>query len=292
MQIDQSFTTRSRPRVALLLVAAAAAIVITVAAGRNDATPGITTAQPMAHVSPLPTAKRILPTTALPGFMSTRRPAVVHSAMTWATSVERSTAPASEARRLRQFGFIAGIDERLHGRFPLAAEAVSLAERFDSLAGARAELRHQRTGVLASGSSAQRITRLRDVAIPGAFGWVDRSATVTGVSVMFTGGSYYYVVGSGFAPGAHRAPTPHDIVAAAQFLNLLVNGCVTSAAAAGRLPNTAAATPRVRSHASPGHTRRSCSLADRLALLAAQPINDCGGAPGPPGAPVRAAKHQ
>ena len=221
-------------RFALVLVAAAAAAAIVIAAisvHRSISLGTAATARPASHSSPLTLTERVLPPSALPDFISMGRPAVVHSASSWATSAERSPRPALETQRLNRLGFVGGVDEHLQGRFPLAAEAISVVERYRSAAGARAELAYQRRSTLASAiDGGQRIMPFGGIAIPGGFGWVARTRSVTGINVMFTSGSYYYLVGSGAAPGAHGAPTPAQIVAAAQVVNLLVNGCTSRTA--------------------------------------------------------------
>jgi hypothetical protein len=225
----QSHTRRLHLRFASLLVVAAAAIAIWATAFHRDASlQAPATSRPAANLSASTLTDRVLPASALPGFIKTADPAVLHSALSWATSAERSTDPTSEAQRLRRLGFISGVDEHLHGRFPLAAEAVSVVERFHSAVAARAELAYQRHSTFATEAAhAQMVTWLRGIPIPGAFGWVVKSAQLSGINVMFASGPYDYLIGSGAAPGTHGAPTQAQIIDAAQFVNLIVNGCVS-----------------------------------------------------------------
>ncbi len=219
---------------ALLLAAVATAGAIAVTAVRAvSSLPSLSVAAPVAAVQPLPLTQRVLPDSALHGFITTQRPTAVHSAQTWAARVERSTTPAREAARLERLGFVAGIREQLHGRFPLAAEAVSVVERYRTIAGARAELAYQRA-TAESGWADEHVTLLRGIAIPGAVGWIARSPHLAAVNIMFSVGREFYVVGSGAAPGTRGAPTAGQMIGAAQLENLIANGCVAKPAPAAQ----------------------------------------------------------
>lgn len=238
-------------RLALLMAAAAAASVIVSTAVRSAVSLQSATTRPAADVQPLPLTERVLPASFLPGFVTLPPRFVVHSPLRWATTTGPSAAPADEAARLHRLGFVSGIDETLHGRFPLAAEVVSLVERYQSAAGARGELAYQRRLVLRNADS-QKLTVLRPIGIPGAFAWAEKSRQLTGINVMFASGAYYYVVGSGAAPGTHGAPTVHQIVNAAQFVNLMANGCVAKPSinrtATGRTGRQETTAPRMLLH--------------------------------------------
>jgi hypothetical protein len=234
----QLHTYHIRPRSTRLLAAMLSAGGI----GTAALTTGIGTQMPTvaqaASVRTLPLGQRVLPVAALPGFVAPSRPADARNALTWATRVERTAKPMREASRLRQIGFTGGVAEHLQGRFPLAAEAVSTVERFHTDAGARAEFSYQRIRATA-GASGHQVTALQ-TAMPGAFGWVDRSPQLTAINVMFTSGAYVYVVGSAAAPGATGVPTRQQIIADARFLNLMVNGCVrTRSTVSARRPAAA-----------------------------------------------------
>jgi hypothetical protein len=218
----QTHTPQFNTRFAVLVVAAVAASLIAATAVRTALSLPSATA---AAVRPLSLTQRVLPASTLPGFVSPAPLSVVHSAQRWATSAEQSATPAREAARLHRLGFVSGIDETLHGRSPLAAEAISLVERYRSAAGARAELAHQRQLILRN-ADGQKLTVVRSTGIPGAFAWSVKSRQMTGNNVAFTSGAYYYVVGSGAAPHTSGAPTMHQILTAAQVLNLVANGCV------------------------------------------------------------------
>jgi hypothetical protein len=221
---------------ALLLAAVATAGAIAVTAVRAvSSLPSPPVAAPVAAVlpAPLPLNQRVLPDSALHGFITTQPPTAVHSAQTWAARVERSTTPAREAARLERLGFVAGIREQLHGRFPLAAEAVSVVERYRTLAGARAELAYQRT-MAENGWADEHVTPLRGIAIPGAVGWIARSPQIAAVNIMFSVGREFYIVGSGAAPGTRGAPTAGQMIGAAQLENLIANGCVAKPAPAAQ----------------------------------------------------------
>jgi hypothetical protein len=216
----------------LLLAAVAAAGAIAVTAVRAvSSLPSPLIAAPVGAVQPLPLTQRVLPASVLHGFITTQRPTTVRSAQTWAARVERSTTPAREALRLERLGFVAGVRQQLHGRFPLAAEAVSVVERYRTLAGARAELAYQRTMAEAAWADEQ-VTPLRGIAIPGAVGWIARAPHIAAINVMFSAGREFYIVGSVAAPGTHGAPTTGQMIGAAQLENLIANGCVAKPAPA------------------------------------------------------------
>jgi hypothetical protein len=210
----------------LLLAAVATAGLLAITAVRAvSSLPSSRITAPVAAVQPLPLTQRVLPASALHGFVTTQRPTTVRSAQTWAARVERSTTPAREAARLEGLGFVAGVREQLHGRFPLASEAVSVVERYRTLTGARAELAHQRM-MAETGWADEHVTPLRGIAIPGAMGWIARGPHTAAVNIMFSAGREFYIVGSGAAPGTHGAPTAGQMIGAAQLENLIANGCV------------------------------------------------------------------
>ncbi len=219
---------------ALLLAAVATAGAIAVTAVRAvSALPSPPVAAPVAAIQPLPLIQRVLPASALHGFITTQRPTTVHSAQTWAAGVERSMTPAREAARLERLGFVAGVREQLHGRFPLAAEAVSVVERYRTAAGAHAELAYQRA-MAESGWADEHVTPLHDLAIPSALGWITRSPQIAAVNIMFSVGRDFYIVGSGAALGTPGAPTAGQMIGAAQLENLIANGCVAKPAPAAQ----------------------------------------------------------
>ena len=148
----------------------------------------------------------------------------MRSALTWATSVERAGTPTREAQRLRQIGFVSGVNEQLRGVYPMAADAVSTAEAVPLGGDASAELSYESTEA-ATGGPGEHVTVLH-TGMPGAVGWVARSPQLTAINVMFSSGSYAYVIGSAAAPGTTGAPTQKQVIADAQLLNLMVNGCV------------------------------------------------------------------
>ncbi len=216
----------------LLLAAVATAGAIAVTAVRAvSSLPSPPIAAPVAAVQPLPLTQRVLPASALRGFIITQRLTTVRRAQTWAARVERSTTPAREAARLERLGFVAGVREQLHGRFPLAAEAVSVVERYRTLDGARAELAYQRA-MAETGWADEHVTLLRGIAIPGAVGWIARGPHIAALNIMFRVGRDFYIVGSSAAPGTRGAPTAGQMIGAAQLENLIANGCVAKPAPA------------------------------------------------------------
>ena len=223
----QLHTHHIPPRLTRLLVTTLTAGGIATAALATGIGSQMPTAAQAARVRTLPLSQRVLPVAALPGFVASGQPATTRSALTWASTVEGAATPMREVARLRQSGFTAGAAQQFHGRFPLLAGAVSTVERFHSAAEARAEFTYQGMDAFAAGPGHQ-VTALR-TGMPGAFGWVDRSPQLTGINVIFTSGAYLYAVKSASAPGTTGAPTPKQIVADAQLLNLMVNGCVRTA---------------------------------------------------------------
>jgi hypothetical protein len=214
----------------LLLVAIATASAIAVTAVHTvSSLPSPSFAAPAATAQPLPLTQQVLPASALHGFITTQRPTIVRSARTWAAHIDQSATPARETALLERLGFIAGAREQLHGLFPLAAQAVSVIERYRTAAGARAELASQRA-MAEAGWADERVTPLRDIAIPGAIGWIVRGPRTAAINIMFSVGSEYYLVGSGATPGTRGAPTAGQMIAAAQLENLIANGCVANRA--------------------------------------------------------------
>ena len=216
----------------LLVVAVALTAVLTAAVLRVGLSlPVSATVASATEIQPGPLTQRVLPASALHGFVVTERPSVTRSAQTWAVRVERSATPTREAARLDRLGFVAGVREELHGRYPLAAEAVSDVERYRTPAGARAELDYQRA-MAEAGWATEQATPLRAIAIPGAVGWIVRGPRIAAVNIMFSVGREFYLVGSAAAPGITGAPTAHQMIAAAQLENLIANGCVAKPAPA------------------------------------------------------------
>ncbi len=143
-----------------LLAVAVAVALSAVVLGVGLSLPATASVAPMAEIEPAHLPQRVLPASALHGFITTQRPEVMRSAQTWAVRAERSTSPSREAARLERLGFVAGVREQLHGRFPLAAEAVSVVERYRTPAGARGELAYQRA-MAETGWAAQQVMPLR-----------------------------------------------------------------------------------------------------------------------------------
>ena len=217
---------------ALLLAAIATATAIAVTAVHAvGSLPSPSVAAPVAIAQPLPLTQQVLPASALHGFVTTQRPTIVRSARTWAAHVDQSTTPARETALLERLGFVAGAREQLHGLFPLAAQAVSVIERYRTIAGARAELASQRA-MAETGWADERVTPLHDIAIPGAIGWIARGPRTAAINIMFSAGREYYLVGSGATPGTRGAPTARQMITAAQLENLIANGCVARRAPA------------------------------------------------------------
>jgi hypothetical protein len=193
--------------VALALIAVIAALAI-IAVERLAAPSAAAPASAATTVSPLPLSDRVLAPSTVRGFIRTAPPATI-----------RPTG------RLERLGFIAGVNEQLHGVYPLKAQAVSIVERFRTAGAAQAELTY-RYRTFTSGH-AQTPERLSVAGIPGAVGWSEHADARTDTNIMFTSGSYYYLVGAGVDGAGPGAPTRTNLIAAAQTLYLMTNGCVT-----------------------------------------------------------------
>ncbi len=203
----------SRPIAAIAaVVALAIAVVVAVGLGHSI---GSGSAGAKAQAQPmgpdLPLSERVLAPSAFGGFVRT------------ALSARVPVTP-----RLRRLGFVAGVNEQLHGIYPMKAQAVSVVERFRSVSGARAELAYgDKTFAFGHG---QKLERYPVIGIPGAIGWSVRDGRTTGMNVMFTNGSFYYLVGAAVSGHESGVPTRANLVAAAQAIYLMVNGCVTPGA--------------------------------------------------------------
>jgi hypothetical protein len=172
---------------------------------------------------PLRLTDRVLSAGAIPGMVAIQSPSVVRSASRWATTVEQSLSPARETARLRALGYVGGLAEQLHGRYPVMAEGISVVEQYRSPAGARAELAYQYARLKHSANSK---FATFPVAIPGGHGVSVTSAGTVGLNVMFAAGPYYYVVGTGAPSDSRSTPSQAQLVAAAQVLDLTISGCV------------------------------------------------------------------
>jgi hypothetical protein len=166
-------------------------------------------------------ADHIVTPAAFPGFVRTASPTVVASPSVW-VAVERAVPSRSEAARLRGLGFVRAIDERLHARFPLTGEAISIAEQYHSPVGARAEFAHQY--VRLEQSRGVKVSAFQ-AGIPGAHGVRVVGGGTVGLNVLFSTGSYFYVVAVGYPSGTRGAPTAARVAAAAETLYLAITGC-------------------------------------------------------------------
>jgi hypothetical protein len=217
-----SLPRRRTTAVALAAVAAAAGAFTL---GRANTSSSAGTSQ--ASAAKMSLTQRVLTPGSLHGFAQTQQPLAIDSAAQWAAIVEQSPA-VTEATRLEKLGFVAGVHEQLHGRRPLQAQAISTAEQFGTAGGARAELAAQYTQALSGARMTGAQVKMFPVAgIPGALAWTVRGKHTAGVNVSFAVGSYYYLVGSGFATGTHGAPGPVQMTQAAQSIYLTISGCVT-----------------------------------------------------------------
>lgn len=186
---------------------------------------------PKAEATPatgaLPVNDRVLQPSEFQGYVVPRPPPVVRSTAAWAAAAEGLTGSqvAAESPRLRRLGFVAGVAEHLHGVFPVMVEALSLVEQYRSAARARAELAYQYARDRSvAGSPGQKFTRFRVAGIPGAMGWKTSDPSFVGINVLIADGPFYYVVGAGFPPSAHNAPSRAQVITAATALYRRVHG--------------------------------------------------------------------
>jgi hypothetical protein len=215
---------RRRTTAVALAAVAAAAGVFTL--GRTDTSSSTGTS--ISASAQMPLTERVLTPSTLHGFAQTEQPPAIHGAAQWAAIAEQSPS-VTEAARLEKLGFVAGVQERLHGLLPLKAEAISTAEQFRTAGGARAELAAQYQQAVNDASMTGAKVRVFAVAgIPGALAWTASGKHTSAVNVSFAVGSYYYLVGSGFPTGTHRAPGQTQLTQAAQSIYLTISGCVTS----------------------------------------------------------------
>lgn len=208
-QHPHSFEARiSRTLAVVLALIAVIAALAVIAVERLSAPTAAPPAPAATTLSPLPLSDRVLAPSTARGFIRTAPPATI-----------RPTG------RLERLGFIAGVNEQLHGVYPLKAQAVSIIEHFRTAGAAQGELAY-RYRTLISGH-ARKLERFSVAGIPGAVGWGEHAGTTTDTNVMFTSGSYYYLVGAGVDGAGHGAPSRMNLIAAAQTLYLMTNGCVT-----------------------------------------------------------------
>jgi hypothetical protein len=198
---------------ALLAAAGAGGYAVAQVPGRSG-TPAVTPASQLALTD------RVLAPSSLPGFIVTRPAQAIRTASQWAVATGSRT-PTREAARLRGLGFVGGVDEQLHGRSPLASEAVSLVEQYRTAAGARAELVYESAQLRGPGTSTFAVP-----GVPGAVGLEVKGRGNEGVNVLFSAGRYFYVVGAGFPSSGRAAVSTNQLSAAAGALYLTVNGCV------------------------------------------------------------------
>jgi hypothetical protein len=214
-----------RRRTAAVALAAVAAAAGAFTLGRSNTSGSTGTFTPAAAQMPL--TERVLTPGGVHGLVQTQQPAEIQGATQWAAIAEQSPS-VTEAARLQKLGFVAGVQERLHGLLPVQAEAISRAEQFRTSAGARAELAAQYHQAQNDARMTGAKVKLSPVAgIPGALAWTATGSHMTGVNVSFAVGSYYYLVGSGFPTGTNGAPGQVQMSQAAQSIYLTISGCTT-----------------------------------------------------------------
>jgi hypothetical protein len=215
--------SQARGRVAALLAAATTTLLVIVALGSSISPRA---GRPAAAISQLPLSAQVLAPSTLHEFVRIDKPAIADDVTGWAASVDRAASPAQETDRLRRAGFVAGIAEHLQGLYPSGVQAVSTAMRFRSATEARTELAYQYDRSMQDDAKPFSVSGIR-----GAQGLVVRDGHTTRIDVMFTHGSFLYLVGSR-SPSRSHGPSRAEMTAAAQSVYLLVNGCVARRTAA------------------------------------------------------------
>jgi hypothetical protein len=168
----------------------------------------------------LPTALRgVIGRTLVTGELSGFTPAALLASYGGAYRELPEDKRPQELARLKSLGFIGALRERLVAARGSRARGLSIVEQFRSPRGARAELANQVQRVKASG----RVTAFAVPAIPGARGF-GGPGPPNGRNVVFTKGSYYYLVGVGWPTGDRSAPTRATVIAAARRLYRRVRG--------------------------------------------------------------------
>ncbi len=172
-----------------------------------------------------PLSARVLAPGALPGFSLNADSAPVASAYDWAL-VERSRTPERETARLRSLGFQGGFDEQLHAPYPSQAAAASIVERYRTASAARGELAYQYTQLRrqAGGSG----STFAVPTIPGARAIRTQAGGHVDTSVLFSFGSYFYVIRTGSPVHTQGALNQAQLATAAGTLYLTASGCVVA----------------------------------------------------------------
>jgi hypothetical protein len=202
-------TRFTRPTAILLVLAAATLALVAFVVGQGATQRPAGSAPPRLTAMTQPLSRRLLAPSTSTGLVRIAAPAHIHV-----------------TARLRRLGFVAGINEQLHGLFPMQAQAVSVVEEFHSAAAARAELAYEyKTSAVARG---QALERYHVGGIPGALGFNAHYGRTTGMNVMFTSGAFFYLIGAAVSRPGHGAPTRASLIAAAQTMYLMANGCVAS----------------------------------------------------------------
>jgi hypothetical protein len=160
-------------------------------------------------------AGRALAAQDLAGFAPRGHRVIGTNPTSWVLESELSPSKqAGEAARLQRLGFIAGVRERLIATDGSPAEGISVVEHFPSPHAARSELAAQ----IALARTAGPASAFNVRGIPGAAGFDDSHGGSSGENVVFSKGSYYYLVGAGWLTGTPAMPTHASLIAAARRL--------------------------------------------------------------------------
>jgi hypothetical protein len=165
---------------------------------------------------------RVAPVSAFPGYIVIRRPVQIRAATQWA-SLELSPNQTADVAALRRLGFVAGVIERFHGRYPLRSEAISVVEQFHSPASAHAQLLRQFARSAKAGSGA---AEFAVPGVPGVIAWQFLRPGNRAVNISFSQGRFYYLIRGSLPRSGNPALSRREIVGAAQLNYLLANGCV------------------------------------------------------------------
>ncbi len=213
--------TRRAQITALLLVCTVIATSPAWAAGSSSPSSQITST-----LKPLQITGRVLRSGDLPGFAPRERPTTVTSVAAWNKVAPSGGIDVED--RLRRAGFVAAVREDLDWtRSNDRRGALSAVVRLGSAKAARAEIARQihdfadqpRRGEVKNN------TPFTVPAIPGSSGWTSTGNDgFTGHNIIFADGPFTYLVGVGWGPQVHDAPTRAQLTVAATTLYKRVHG--------------------------------------------------------------------
>jgi hypothetical protein len=155
--------------------------------------------------SPLPLTGRVLKAGQLPGMRSDAKLVIVRTATAW------SEGDATQATRLKRWGFVGGVAEAMLTPGNSNRYGLSLVIQLSSAANARAALK-------AEYSSNGPWTHFAVPSIPGAVGFERLTSSEGGRNIAFALGPYTYLVGVGWLAGTRNSVPRSALLIAAKLL--------------------------------------------------------------------------